>query len=182
MKRRNAIGLVVIGSAAPVMAQQHRHDPAGTPPAAPRFLSRARFQLVELLAEMIVPSDAHSPGAREAGVAAFIDETAADSTPQHQSEWTRGLDAVDAEAARLHGKAFAACSPAQRDGILAAMAAGEDNPKTALHRFFVLLKARTISGYYTSSTGLLKDLQYKGIVPLAAFPSCEHQEHPVKRR
>ena len=57
------------------------------------------------------------------------------------------------------------------------MAEGEESPQTELHRFFIRLKTQTQSGYYTSPIGLLKDLQYKGVVPLAAYPPCDHPDH-----
>ena len=39
-------------------------------------------------------------------------------------------------------------------------------------RFFRLLKNLTADGYYTSRTGLLDELGYKGNTALAQFPSC----------
>jgi gluconate 2-dehydrogenase gamma chain len=177
MKRREALELVMI-AAAPVTAQQpHAHAAEDRAAAARRFLSADEFRLVERLTEMIIPADAHSPGAREAGVAAYIDDLLADSTAEGQSSWRTGLAAVEAESRRLNGKPFLECSASQQDEIMKRMAAGEEAPKTALERFFVRIKSQTLSGYYTSSTGLLKDLQYKGIVPLAVFPPCNHPDH-----
>ncbi len=166
-------------AAAPIAAQQpHRHAPGDSAPAtALRFLSPEEFRLVDRLTEMIIPADAHSPGAREARVAAYIDELLVDSGASEQAGWRSGLAAVESETRRLHGKAFLNCSSMQQDQIMKEMAEGEESPRTSLHRFFIRIKSQTLSGYYTSSAGLLKDLQYKGIVPLAAFPPCNHPDH-----
>lgn len=184
MKRRSAVQLIVLGSAAappPAPGQQHAGHAAAAPaaaaPARLRFLTAEQNTLVDELAEMIIPADAHSPGAREAKVSEFIDGVLANSDAGVQRAWSGGLAAVDAEAAKRHGKPFLKCTAPQRDSILRAMADGEESPKTELHRFFIMLKRQTLSGYYTSSIGLLKDLQYKGIVPLAAYPPCDHPDH-----
>ena len=180
MKRRNALQLVVIGSATPLAAQEHQHAAAATADAAPaklRFFTPEQNVLVDALSEMIIPADAHSPGAHEAKVSVFIDDLLADAPAETQRAWKSGLEAVDAEATKLHGKPFLACGAAQRLGLLTSMAAGEEDPKTELQRFFVKLKQQTLSGYYTSSVGLLKDLQYKGIVPIGVYPPCEHPDH-----
>ena len=79
MERRDA--LVVIGAAVPIAAQ-HQHDAAAPTPANGklRFLTAGQHALVDELAEMIIPADPRSGGAREAKVAAFIDDLLADST------------------------------------------------------------------------------------------------------
>lgn len=178
MKRRDAVELLVIGSAVPLDAQvQHQHQPSGATAPLQKFFSPDQLSLVDVLAEMIIPADKHSGGAREAQVPAFIDDQVAGLGADAKKAWTDGLAAVDAEAQRRFQKGFVACSAAQRDSILKLMAEGEESPKTELHRFFVRIKTQTMSGYYTSSVGLLKDLQYKGIVPIAAYPPCDHPDH-----
>jgi hypothetical protein len=41
----------------------------------------------------------------------------------------------------------------------------------------VLLKQMTVNGYYTSATGIHKEMEYAGNTYLAAFPECTHPEH-----
>ncbi len=178
MKRRDAMELVVIGAAIPLNAQvQHEHGAASATPELQHFFTPAQLSLVDVLSEMIIPADKHSGGAREAQVPSFIDDLVATSGPAAQKAWTDGLAAVDTEANKHYKQNFVECNATQRDSILKAMAAGEESPKTELDRFFVRLKTQTMSGYYTSSVGLLKDLQYKGIVPIAVYPPCDHPDH-----
>src|SRR5439155_8235487 len=40
---------------------------------APKFFTAPEFALLDELSDLIIPTDAHSPGARVAGVAPFID-------------------------------------------------------------------------------------------------------------
>jgi hypothetical protein len=41
----------------------------------------------------------------------------------------------------------------------------------------VVLKQMTVNGYYTSSIGIHKDMEYVGNTYLAAYPECTHPEH-----
>ena len=181
MKRRSALQLVVIGSAAPLVAQQHEHAAsaaaAAEAPAKLRVLTPVQDAQLDALCETIIPADSHSPGAHEAKVSAFIDGFLATSPAAEQLAWKTGLAAVEAEAVKRFGKSVVDCSGAQRIALLKEMAEGEASPATDLQRFFVKLKRQTLSGYYTSSVGLLKDLEYKGIVPIAEYPACEHPDH-----
>lgn len=180
MKRRQVLQLIAIGAAAPLGAQHAGHAPATAAAAAAaerRFFSTSQSALVDCLAEMILPADDHSPGAREAEVGAFIDDLLANSDPSEQQAWTNGLAAVDADAKARFEKPFVECADAERDQILAGMAAGEESPANALQRFFVKIKRQTISGYYTSRIGLIEDLQYKGVVPIPEYEACKHPEH-----
>jgi hypothetical protein len=130
-----------------------------------RFLSPAEYALLEELAERIIPADEHSPGARAAGVAAYIDARLAESLePDWQALWRSGLQAVDALSRELHGKPLVDATPDQRVAVLTRMAAGERDPKTPLERFFKELKQWTVRGYYTSKIGIHIDQEYKGNV------------------
>ncbi len=178
MKRRTALQLIAIGAAAPLEAQHAAHAPATAESAGElHFFSAAQNAMVDRLAEMILPADDHSPGAHEAQVSLFIDEVLSDLDAAEQKVWTDGLAAVDADANKRFTKPFLECSAEEQDQVLAGMAAYEEIPDSALGRFFVKLKTQTISGYYTSPIGLLQELEYKGIVPIAEFPPCTHPEH-----
>jgi hypothetical protein len=179
MKRRNALQLIAIGTAAPLAAQHAGHRAGGSGAAASaelRFFSPEQHALTDSIAEAIIPADERSGGAREAGVGAFIDDLLADSEPATQQLWTSGLAAIDAEAKSRFQQPFLDCGGEQRDRIVAELAANEEDPKTDLERFFVQIKRQTISGYYTSKVGLLDELDYKGGVPIAEYEPCRHRE------
>ena len=132
---------------------------------AARFLTPAQFAMVDELTEMIIPTDAQSPGARAARVAADIDRRLSDSVePEWQAAWRTGLAGVDALSQELNGKSFMRSTPDERLAVLTKMAAGESDPKTPSERFFGELKGSTVRGYYTSKIGIHVDQQYKGNV------------------
>lgn len=134
--------------------------------AAPRFFTKRELALVDELAEMIIPADAHSPGARTAKVAAFIDGRLAEAMLpaelEAQKRWRNGLGRVDALAREMHGVAFLAGTREQRVAVLTRMAANEAAPKAPEELFFRELKGRTIHGYYTSKIGIHDEMEYKG--------------------
>lgn len=177
MQRRTAVELIAI-STVPLAAQEHQHNPTPAIPAPQkRFFNPTQLAIIDDLSERILPTDAHSGGAREAKVPAFIDDFVANASAETQAAWTSGLNALEAEAKRLYKKTFSQCDSNQRNSLLSSMASSEKNPTTELHRFFARLKTQTISGYYTSPLGLLKELEYKGIVPQPYYPPCTHPEH-----
>jgi len=133
--------------------------------APARFLTPAELALLDELTEMIIPTDDHSPGARAAGVAAYIDARLAESLePEWQASWRAGLAAVEALSRQLNGKPFLQATADQRLAVLTRMAAGESNPRTVEERFFKELKRRTAQAYYTSKIGIHQDQEYKGNV------------------
>src|SRR5215207_5672971 len=91
---------------------------------AARFFTPAEFALVDELSDMIIPTDAHSPGARAARVAGEIDRRLSDSIePDRRTRWRAGLKAVEDLSRELHGKRFLASTPAERLATLTRMAA-----------------------------------------------------------
>lgn len=180
MKRRTALKIITTSMlAGPGPAAQLRTS-APKPQATPyqlRFFDQEQNALLAQLTELILPADERSPGAREARVSEFIDLMIAHGKEEGKQQWLRGLALVQSEAGARFGKPFLACSPAEQDQILAAMAQNERAPTSDLERFFVLLKSMTIDGYYTSAIGIHQDLHYKGNRPQSQFLGCTHPEH-----
>ena len=168
LSRREMIAAAAAALAAPLVnlgAARAAEAAAGPSQLAPRFLTASEFALLDELTELIIPADDHSPGARAAGVAAYIDGRLAESLePDWQTLWRSGLQAVEGLSRELNGKAFLEATPEQRVAVLTRMAAGESDPKTVPERFFRELKGLTVRGYYTSKTGIHLDQEYKGNV------------------
>lgn len=129
----------------------------------PGFFTAAELTLADELTEMIIPTDEHSPGARAAKVASYIDtRLAAAFDNADRTRWRAGLQAIDAAAKAAHGHPFMRCTPDERLAILTKIADGERNPQTPVERFFVELKQTTVNGYYSSEIGIHKEMEYKG--------------------
>lgn len=137
---------------------------------SPRFFTRAEFALVDELSEIIIPTDNHSPGARAAKVAEYIDFQLAEAfTEEPQKQWRDGLKLIDVLAEEMHGKVFMQCSPQERIAVVTRIAANESSPQNPAEKFFVELKQRTAHAYYTSEIGIKTELEYKGNTYLNEF-------------
>jgi hypothetical protein len=134
-------------------------------PGIAHFLTPAEFALLDDLSDMIMPTDDHSPGARAAGVASYIDARLAESLDHdRQVKFRAGLAAVESLSREMNGTLFLKATPEQRARVLTRMAAGEADPKTEIDRFFKDLKWQTVYAYYTSKIGIHDDQHYKGNV------------------
>jgi hypothetical protein len=167
--RREMLEVTAAALAAPLLTPaQGRAGAAGAASAAtvaPKFFTAPEFALLDELSDLIIPTDAHSPGARVAGVATYIDFRLSESLDAtEQSKWHSGLAAVDTLSQELHGKAFLQAAPEQRLAVLTKLAAGEKDPKTPAEHFFQQLKGWTVRAYYTSKVGIHADQEYKGNV------------------
>src|SRR2546426_68177 len=163
LSRREMIVATAAALVTPLLPGGATVPPAGGVPG--KFLTAAEYALLDELTELIIPADDHSPGARAAGVAGYIDGRLAESLePDWQAQWRSGLQAVEGLSRELNGKPFLEATPDQRVAVLTRMAAGEQDPKTAGERFFRELKGWTARGYYTSKIGIHLDQEYKGNV------------------
>jgi len=137
MHRRDLLKLLIGTAALQLTAAE---------PGAPLYFSKPEFAALDQLTEMIIPADDHSPGAREAGVAAYIDKTVAEAfLPEDKTTWRKGV------------APFVPLDKTQRLTMLTELAA-KDDP------FFQQLKESTAYAYYTSKIGIHQDIQYLGNV------------------
>ena len=178
-------------NASPVLAQ------AVAQPYKPLFFSPKHYQMVELLADMIIPSD-DTPGAKQAGVAEFIDFMVAnrcaisgrDELPttqnvlalgeQVQGHFLSGLDWLDAHTKIELGHEFLDCGAQQQITLLEQLAyKAKFKPGTEVGRdFFQLIRDYTVVGYYTSKIGL-QSLGYPGLRTVwPKMPGCTHPNDP----
>jgi gluconate 2-dehydrogenase subunit 3-like protein len=152
-------------------------------PYTPQFFKPDEFATVEILTEMIIPTD-DKPGAKEAQVANYIDFvvfSAAEFEPSLQREWTQGLAWLAQESKKRLGKSFQEATPSEREKLLTDMSLPERDSKAAKTHpgfaFYRLVKDMTVEGFFTSKVGLVGFLEYQGMAFLSEFPGCTHPEH-----
>ena len=138
-----------------------------------KALTPAQYATVDAFTEAIIPTDAHSPGARAARVADYIDLLLSESEPALKNSWTQGLVELDAAATAKFKAPFVKLTAPQVNELLTEISTNEAAPKTPVEQFFKATKDATIRGYYTSEIGIHKDLQYKGNQYLPEFVGCE---------
>ena len=129
-----------------------------------QFFTAQENDMLDRVAEMILPADDHSPGAHEAKVSLYIDLVVANSPESTKRQWKERLGAFAREFEKLAAPEQAA--------MLNRLAAAEKNPGDAAEHFFVNMKSATLFGYYTSRIGLLNELGYMGNAVLSGFPGC----------
>lgn len=175
MERRTVLKLVAAG----VLPGSSGLLQLGCAPSdyRPEFFSASQLDLLDALSELILPADEHSPGARSAKVARYIDVMVADGPSDLQASWQSGLGAVSELAQQRFERDFLDCDAAQQDAIMAEMARSEDEPQTVAERFFGRLKQMTLDGYYTSEVGIHQELGYRGNTAVDEFPGCTHEAH-----
>ena len=94
---------------------------------------------LEAVAARIIPTD-ETPGAREAGVIHFIDQSLGSFMAEVSGELRGGLTALDTRAAATGGKAFAELDEAAQDALLRDI---EQTP------FFGLMQYLTVAGMFS---------------------------------
>ena len=203
--RRDALKLAAVVAATPLLprgiaeaAEAAATSAAGKAAAAAgRFFTAPEMALLDELVELIIPADAHSGGARAAGVAGYIDGRLAQYDPAipvlkaDMERWKAGLATVDALARETSGKTFLETSIAERTALLERIAKplteaevpaeepeerrqpAASRPETVGQRFFVELKSWTARGYYTSNIGIHDEMEYKGNRAIVEFSGVD---------
>ncbi len=120
---------------------------------ARNFLTDEEYHLVEAIAEQIIPTD-EWPGARDAGVADFIDLQLAGPYNRFRQDYRRGLAAIEESCKNVHGAKFENLPWDVQTAFLREMESGTlggaswGNGFAA--RFFELLRSHSMQGYYGS--------------------------------
>jgi gluconate 2-dehydrogenase gamma chain len=161
------------------------------------FFSPEQFRLVEHLAEMIIPAD-DTPGAKQAGVAEFIDFMLANrvavSAPydaqsseelirlgsEAQEKFITGLAWINAHSDSEFGHTFLDCTAEQQNKLLEELAYKAKFQRTTEEgrEFFQLMRDYTVVGYYTTKIGL-ESLGYPGLrMVWPKMPGCTHPNDP----
>jgi len=148
-------------------------EPSGT--GGVSFFSSDQKKTVSALANLIIPADRVSLGAKAAGVADYIDSLVAHAAPEEQQAWVDGLRALDQLSPGRFGSSFSALQAEQQDRLLAGIAREESSPQSPAAEFFVRAKHATAEGFYTSKIGLIEDLKYQGNAYVEAPATCADQ-------
>jgi hypothetical protein len=143
----------------PVTAKGYGRDPNLMEPSVPwpLTLSPAQRATVDRLGDLILPADAHSPGAGALGVGAFVDEWISAPYPLQRSDRTAvlsGLAWLDAQSRLLHHAAFDTIAPADRATLLDALTIADPVPRMAAPVAFMdRLRYLFVLGFYSLPEG-----------------------------
>jgi gluconate 2-dehydrogenase gamma chain len=146
----------------------------------PQFLNADQAALVAEVAEIIIPRT-DTPGAKDAGVPAFIDTLMKDCyKKEDQDNFLSGLTAFDKGAKDSFGDAFMDLDHEKQVEYVtkvhneAQEASKTPEAKDKPRPFILMMKELTVVGFFTSEPGATQVLQYvavpgayKGCIPLS---------------
>ena len=189
ISRRTALKIIGVGvgvASAPNVFAQHPHPHTGVEMVAPvdaqaqsqpRFFTPAEMTSITLMSDLIIPADEQSPGAKDAGVPAFVDLMVSESSVETKNLWRNGLATIDQLCTKDFGNTFNTLTSGQQVAVLKLISRNEYQPRRIEERFFIAIKGLTVDGYYTSELGIHQELRYKGNAYLKDFAGCTHPEH-----
>ena len=200
--RQIALALTAAGSAVEMDAQaaQHVHSAAAADTKGgkytPKLLNAHEWATITRLSEIVIPADAQSGSAVDAGAPQFIDLLCSQNQ-ELAVIFTGGISWFDAEMRKRYGKEFVSATPAEQTALLDAIVAAErtvreQRAETALFarapqykgfsdytvkpstdlapgvRFFDWARRLIVDAYYTSPIGI-KDVNYIGNQTLSKY-------------
>jgi len=164
----------------PLQAAEYAHNviqsekSSGKTAYSPKHFDSHQYKTLQSLCETILPSDADSGGALEAGAPEFIDLLTSENT-EYQSKLGDGLQWLDSTCTSRYEKLYLDCAPQQQTEILDLIAyrknADQDQRLIRGVEFFSFLRNFTADGFFTSKIGI-KYLGYKGNTYLTEFSGC----------
>jgi hypothetical protein len=186
--RRNVLKSLSMGVAAgsvlraiPLEAAEYAHSLIQAEQAdakaggyAPKFFTPHQYKTLQMLCETIIPADADSGGAIEAGAPEFIDLLTSENE-DYKTRLGGGLMWLDSTCADRYGSVYSECAAHQQKEILDLIAyrknAETDEDLEHGVAFFSLLRNMTSDGFFTSKIGI-QYLGYIGNSYLLEFPGC----------
>lgn len=151
---------------------------SGCNPSTPTIeqLSTPEMQaLLAEIAETILPKTS-TPGAKEAGVGAFIPVMVRDCySPENQKVFLDGVATINKLSKEKYGDGFEKITAEQRTELLTALDKEQKEyqntkEKDAPPHYFRMMKELTLLGFFTSEVGATKALRYVAVP--TKFEAC----------
>ena len=145
----------------------------------PVYLKDDQASIVSTVSEIIIPRT-DTPGAKDAGVPAFIDQMLKEVySEEDQKFFLEGLTAFNDQAKQEYGEEFADLDEEDQTALVkkvhdAAVEAENTTNPAPKRPFILMMKELTMLGFFTSEVGATQVLQYvpvpgayKGCIPLS---------------
>lgn len=156
-------------------AHEHNH-PVAKPTGKPytlQFFSKGEYATIAALTERIIPTD-DTPGAREAGVAEFIDLIVFYDKGDVQPAMRRVVSDADAVAYEMHDMPFVKLSVLQQDDAIARMMIEKK-------KSFDLIRNYCVMGYFNSKVGM-EYLEVPFLKSWSGNTDCQHTDDPEHKK
>jgi hypothetical protein len=150
---------------------------ASAPDYVPEFLDTHQLEMLQLLAERVVP------GSTKASSAPFIDQLLAVATADEQREFLQALGSLEGLARTRHGASWTQLTAEQQDALLTVASTAKPGTtsgtrssrsrRVTIRDHFENLKGWIVGAYYSSEPGM-RELGWTEGVFFPAFPGCDH--------
>ena len=155
----------------------------GGPNYVPKYLKPHEFKTLRVLGDLIMPADATSPAASEAGAAEFIDFLCS-KNEDLAAIFDGGLAWLDQFMIRQYGSDFISSKPVEQTALLDQAYGGRTAAPAVAggQQFFTWVRNMVVDAYYTSPVGV-KDIGYMGntVVPAPFSVPQEAVDYVLKR-
>lgn len=154
----------------------------GGPTYVPKHLNPQAFKTLRKLGDLIMPADATSPAASEAGAAEFIDFLCS-RNDDLANIFDGGLAWLDQYMKHKYGTDFLSSKSEQQTALLD-LAYGNrgGSPEVAAGaQFFTWARNMVVDAYYTSPVGV-KDIGYMGNTAVSKFSAPQEAVDYVMKR
>lgn len=142
---------------------------------AGKFFTARELAILDEIAELIIPQDAQSGGAKAAKCAHYIDAQLAESIdPVWRQSWKEDLREIDEVSTQMFGRGLLEATPLERTRLMDRMSRNEN--KKALEDInyaFGTIKWWVAEAYYTSQLGIHDELKYQGNVYIDEFSGTD---------
>ena len=157
------------------VARAARHSASSS--QQPAFFSDHEWQTVRLLVDIVIPRDARSGSATDAGVPEFMDFIMMDGDDDRRTAMRGGLAWLDTECRERFGRNLIDCDDSERTSVLDDIAYPDRAPGHLSHgvRFFTSFRNFTASGFWSSKMGV-EDLQYMGNTVVSEWTGCPEEQ------
>lgn len=141
----------------------------GGPNYVPKHFNAHHFKTMRSLGDLIMPADATSPAASEAGAAEFIDFLCS-KNDDLAAIFDGGLAWLDEYMIHKHGTDFLSSKPGEQTALLdlAYGNRGGSAETAGGSQFFTWARNMVVDAYYTSPVGV-KDIGYMGNTAVGTF-------------
>src|SRR3954454_19779820 len=146
MERRNLLQILAISSAAdfPAIGQHHSHASASADvnlkTYRPRLLRPDEYSFISAFCDILIPADADSGGALDAGVPYYIDTVLFYSEAPAQTSWHADLQRLRTWVSQRFRSDLSGLDKSGRTDAMAELLRNEQSPSSDLDFFIVRLK------------------------------------------
>ena len=163
MKRRGFLSSVAIILPAAMVSTEFIFSSCN-PGVKEEYFSEENIKLLDEIGETIIPATATSPGAKAAGIGAFMKVYVTDCyTPEEKAIFWEGINKVKKLSKSKYGDPFTKLAVSQKQEILRSLeneSKNVNNTNSSVPQFYPMIKGLVGFGFFSSKPGATKALRY----------------------